>query len=132
MKTNNGNFFEKMIMQELNTHNIPYKTQVPLYEYGNMKCKIDIVIGDDVSCISECIVLSCKISCRERWTQDNWTKNIQPKKYLLLTLNNDYPLSKRFEENCFRKIITIKERKKDDRIFKLNFEDLISEIKNTI
>jgi hypothetical protein len=56
--------------------------------------------------ISDYIVLSCKVTCRERWTQDNWSLVHKPKKFILLTLTSDYPTSKRFCESNIRKIIT--------------------------
>jgi hypothetical protein len=43
-------------------------------------------------------------------------------------MSNDYPPSKRFIENTKRKIITCIPKKKDDRLFKLNFENLIDEL----
>ena len=51
-----------------------------------------------------------------------------PKLYILLTISNDYPSSVRFEESSKRKIITCIPKKKDDRKFKLNFENLIDEL----
>lgn len=88
------------------------------------------VIGENIigKSITEYAVISCKTTCRERWTQDDWSYTFSPKLYLLLTISDDYPLSNRFRENKTRKIITCFAKKKDDRIFKLGFEDLISEL----
>lgn len=69
-------------------------------------------------------VLSCKTTCRERWSQDNWSLVHKPKLFLLLTLSNDYPSSERFKESRDRKIITASPKKRDDRTYKLNFDDL--------
>jgi len=46
----------------------------------------------------------------------------------LLTISDDYPPTARFREDETRKIITCFPKKKDDRIYKLNFEDLIGEL----
>ena len=78
--------------------------------------------------IKEYKVISCKTTCRERWTQDNWSYKLIPKLYILLTISNDYPSSVRFEESSKRKIITCIPKKKEDRKFKLNFENLIDEL----
>ena len=92
---------------------------------------IDFVIGNFIEVgksITEYIVISCKTTCRERWTQDDWSYTFIPKLYILLTISDDYPLSIRFRENKHRKIITCIPKKKDDRIYKLNFENLIQEL----
>ena len=39
-----------------------------------------------------------------------------------------YPSTQRFREDMKRKIITCSPKKKDDRLFKLNFENLIDEL----
>ena len=73
-------------------------------------------------------VISCKISCRERWTQDNWSFDYPPQVFLLVTLSSDYPCSKRFQESSIRKIITTTPKKNDDRIYPFDFEDLLTEL----
>ncbi len=138
---NNGNFLENEILStELDKHNIPYQKQVTIDESGiivglNEKRKkcfhiVDFVIGENIigKSITEYIVISCKTTCRERWTQDDWSYTFSPKLYLLLTVSDDYPLSSRFRESETRKIITCFAKKKDDRLFKLQFEDLIPEL----
>ena len=92
---------------------------------------IDFVIGENIELgktIQDYKVISCKTTCRERWTQDDWSYTFIPKLYILLTISDDYPLSIRFRENKHRKIITCIPKKKDDRIYKLNFENLIQEL----
>ena len=88
--------------------------------------KNKIEIGEH---ISKYIVTSCKTTCRERWTQDNWTLDITPRMYLLLTLSDDYPTKERFRESPMRKIVTMTPKKKDDRVYKLEFEDLYNELR---
>ncbi len=48
----------------------------------------NITIGQSVE---NYIVVSTKTTCRERWSQDNWTLIYQPKLYILVTLSDDYP-----------------------------------------
>ena len=135
----NGNFLEKILIDFLEKNNISYKTQVSINEFGiiigiNEKvCYhiIDFVIGSNIEInksISNYTVISCKTTCRERWTQDDWTFTLKPKLYILLTISNDYPSSVRFREDTNRKIITCNPKKKDNRKFKLNFENLINEL----
>ena len=138
---NNGNFLENEILsEELDKNNIPYQKQVTIDKSGiivglNEKRKrcfhiLDFVIGENIigKSITEYIVISCKTTCRERWTQDDWSYTFLPKLYLLLTISDDYPLSSRFRESETRKIITCFAKKKDDRLFKLGFEDLMHEL----
>ena len=138
----NGNFLEnEIVATELNSQNIPYKQQVTINKDGVIigfnikkgKCYhvIDFVIGDNIEIgktINEYKIISCKTTCRERWTQDDWTFTHVPQKYILLTTSNDYPPSTRFREDEKRKIITCNPKKKDDRIYQLNFENLIEEL----
>jgi len=129
-----GEIFENFIENILMKYNIKYSKQINIDEKGiiGTKCahRIDFVIGDieKEKNIRNLIVLSAKKTCRERWRQDDWSLSIPPKKFLLLTLSDDYPKSKRFNESETRKIITSKKSKNDDRIYKLSFNDLPSEI----
>jgi hypothetical protein len=138
----NGNFLENIIeVDVLDKNNISYKKQVTINDSGIIvgfngkkeECYhiIDFVIGEDIEIgksITNYKVISCKTTCRERWTQDNWSIRIMPKLYILLTISNDYPQSQRFHENIKRKIITCCPKMNDDRLFKLNFENLIDEL----
>jgi len=138
----NGNFLENDILTEmLNENNIPYKKQVTIDKSGIIigfdKKKgtcyhiIDFVIGESIEVgksITEYKVISCKTTCRERWTQDDWSYTFIPKLYILLTISNDYPSSERFREDTHRKIITCIPKRIDNRIYKLNFENLIEEL----
>jgi hypothetical protein len=141
-KQSNGAFLENNILCDiLDKNNILYKKQVTINSAGiivgfnskktNCYHIIDFVIGENIqinSHISEYKVISCKTTCRERWTQDNWSYTLKPKLYILITLSNDYPISSRFRENIQRKIITCIPKTKDDRIYKLGFENLIEEL----
>jgi hypothetical protein len=139
----NGNFLENHILLDmLNQNHIPYKQQVTIDQTGKIvgfnhkkdKCYhiLDFVIGENIdigNSITDYKVISCKTTCRERWTQDDWSYKFEPKLYILLTISDDYPLSSRFNESATRKIVTCIPKKKDDRIFKLNFENLIDELR---
>lgn len=139
----NGDFLENDILVGiLDKNNIQYKKQVTIDTNGIIigfnikkgKCYhiIDFVIGNNIEIgksIKNFIVISCKTTCRERWTQDDWSYSLEPKLYILLTISNDYPPSTRFKESVQRKIITCLPKKKDDRKYKLNFENLINEIR---
>ena len=138
----NGDFLENdIVVSELIKHNIPFKKQVTIDKDGiivgfnekKSKCYhiIDFVIGNNIEVgksITEYKVLSCKTTCRERWTQDDWSFTYIPSKYILLTISNDYTSSIRFRETEQRKIITCFPKSKDDRKYKLSFEDLINEL----
>lgn len=138
----NGYFLETdIVISELISKNIPFRKQVTIGNDGiivgfntkKSKCYhiVDFVIGDNIQIgksITEYKVISCKTTCRERWTQDDWSFTYVPLKYILLTISDDYPLSVRFRENEQRKIITCFPKSKDDRKYKLNFEHLINEV----
>jgi hypothetical protein len=138
----NGNFLENDILAGmLDENNIPYKKQATIDKSGIIvgfnekkgKCYhiIDFVIGKNIEIgksITEYKVISCKTTCRERWTQDDWSYTFIPKLYILLTISDSYPPSTRFRESTQRKIITCCPKKKDDRLYKLNFENLIEEL----
>jgi|SRR3972149_6220731 len=138
----NGDFLENdIVVTELISKKIPFKQQVTINKDGiivefngkKKKCYhiIDFVIGDNIvteKSITEYKVISCKTTCRERWTQDDWTFTYIPIKYILLTISKNYPSSVRFRENERRKIITCFPKSKDDRKYKLNFEHLINEL----
>lgn len=80
--------------------------------------------------ISECAVISCKSTCRERWSQDNWMlqANLKPALYLLCILTDDYPSRTRFLEREDRKLVTAFAKEKDDRLYKMDYNDVIIEI----
>ena len=138
----NGNFLENDILAGmLDVNDITYKKQVTINKSGIIvgynekkgKCYhiIDFVIGESIEVgksITEYKVISCKTTCRERWTQDDWSYTFIPKLYILLTISDDYPPSARFREDIHRKMITCIPKRKDDRIYKLNFENLIEEL----
>ncbi len=141
----NGNFLENdILVRMLDFNNISYKKQVTINNAGLIvgfnikkdKCYhiIDFVIGKNIEVgksITEYKIISCKTTCRERWTQDDWSYAFKPKLYILLTISNDYPTSARFREDIQRKIITCNPKRKDDRIYKLNFENLIEELEQS-
>lgn len=136
----NGKTLEDIIESILQTNSVMYAKQVSIDKTGciihdkdNKNCcqhVIDFVIGDvrDAQSITNYLVLSCKTTCRERWTQDNWTLTHKPKLYILVTLNADYPPMKRFQECFERKVVTLYPKKKDDRVFPMCFNSLVTEL----
>lgn len=136
----NGKTLEDIIENILQSNSISYAKQVSIDKAGcivNDKANkngcqhiVDFVIGDvrDAKSITDYVVLSCKTTCRERWTQDNWTLTHKPKMYLLVTLNADYPPMKRFQECFERKVVTLYPKKKDDRMFPMCFNSLVTEL----
>lgn len=138
----NGNFLENDILVGiLDKNNISYKKQVTIDKSGiivgfnkkKSKCYhiIDFVVGENIEVgksITNYKVVSCKTTCRERWTQDDWSYAFAPILYILLTISDDYPPTQRFREDKKRNIITCLPKKKDDRMFKLNFENLVDEL----
>jgi len=132
----NGKDFERFIENILIKNNIKYSTQINIDKngmvIGGVKCahRIDFIIGDieKEKNIRNLIVLSAKKTCKERWTQDEWSLTMTPKKFILLTLSDDYPDSIKFNESDTRKIITSKQAKNDNRIYKLSFDDLPFEL----
>ena len=138
----NGDFLENdILLNILDKNSISYKKQVTINKSGiiigfnekKKKCYhiIDFVIGENIivgKSITDYQVISCKTTCRERWLQDAWSYTFPPKLYILLTVSDDYPPTQRFREDTKRKIITCLPKKKDDRLYKLNFENLIDEL----
>jgi|UniRef100_A0A6C0ILB5 hypothetical protein len=141
----NGDFLENDILVGiLDTNNISHKKQVTINNLGiivgfnekKRRCYhiIDFVVGENIevgTSITNYKVVSCKTTCRERWTQDDWSYTFPPTLYILLTISNDYPPTQRFREDTKRKIITCLPKKKDDRLFKLNFENLVDELQQS-
>ena len=139
-KSKNGSFLENYIGNMLSENGISFKTQVTIDNTGMIigygirdKCYhiVDIVVGNcEVGkSITEYSVISCKTTCRERWTQDDWSLTYSPKLYILATLSKDYPVSSRFAESVTRKIVTTTPKAKDDRVYKLSFDNLIAELR---
>lgn len=133
-----GSWFEKQISEILRENNISFKEQVNINKHGiivkerkNIK-RVDFVIPSPEigTHISEYIVLSCKTSSKERQAQDDWFKSLhtKPFKFIFLTLADDYPSPVKFCESSNRKIITTCPKQNDTRIYKLDFNHLISEI----
>jgi hypothetical protein len=143
-QSKSGKIYESFIETMLLQNEIPYKAQVKIDNDGKIittkkknsaKVVVDFVIGNHIAHgkdIEEYIVLSTKRSCRERWTQDSWIENYSPRAYFLVTDSADYPSSTRFGESEKRKIVTSKEKRRDDRMYKYDYEDLIQELKKCI
>jgi len=143
-----GALLEKTTADLLRANEIPFREQVTIDKDGiivgfNTKRKkcyhvLDIVVGDNIDVgrsIGDFIVVSCKTTCRERWTQDNaWSHTFPPILYILLTTSDDYPLPVRFGETACRQIATClpKMGTRDTRQFKLGFDGLVPLIRSTL
>ena len=143
-----GASLEKTLADLLRANDIPFREQVTIDKEGiivgfNTKRKkcyhvLDVVVGDDIDVgrsIGDFIVVSCKTTCRERWTQDNaWSHTFPPILYILLTTSDDYPLPVRFGETACRQIATClpKMGTRDTRQFKLGFDGLVPLIRSTL
>jgi len=139
----NGRLFEQLVADILNENNLVFQRQVDIDERGIVvgyekhnriaKChhRLDFVVGDVrlKTDIRQYFVLSCKTSCRERWKQDDWSLTCPPKGFYLLTLSDDYPPSEKFQESSRRRIVTLVPKKRDNRVFKETFDDIIEFLK---
>lgn len=146
-KMSNGKMLECFIENLLGEKNLKFEKQVIVDTNGyitNLNHKkggkkpqsfhiIDILINDQIKVgdhIKDMIIVSCKTTCRERWEQDEWIKQFNPKKYILVTTSDDYPSSDKFQESESRKIITNKPKNNDSRKYKLSFNEFETEIKS--
>lgn len=133
-----GSFLENYICNEILVKNdIPFKYQVSIDDDGiiigfnvkkNVSHVVDIVIGTDIEIgksITEFKVVSCKTTCRERWTQDKWSLTHPPRMFVLATLSDDYPSSSRFNESETRRIVSSVSKANDNRLFRLDFDNLL-------
>jgi len=69
------------------------------------------------------LIVLCSRSCIN---QSSGFRSVNPTNFYCIS--DDYPPTQRFREDTKRKIITCLPKKKDDRLFKLNFENLIDEL----
>jgi len=128
-QSKDGGFLEREVETSLK---IPFKRQVHIDDSGIIiatggKTIIDIVFGNPIvgTHISNYVVGSLKITSRERWKLDTaWVNKHLPKLFLYISLAADYPSPKTFHEGPTRKLVCATPKKKDDRVFKLGFEDI--------
>jgi hypothetical protein len=139
-QSKSGSLLEQEVSRMLKLYKIPFESQVVVNNRGFVTdsakgmCTVDFVLGDIKTGkhISDYIVMSVKSTCRERWTQDIWTLQFPPKVYYLITTTDDYPSSKRFQESALRQIVTSKPKKKDDRLFKTSFKNLLISLQGNL
>lgn len=142
---NRGSVLEAVVQQILEDHNIRFWRQVTIdangYIVAQGACRagchhvVDFVVGDAVAVgahVSDCVVVSCKTSCRERWTQDNWTLRHPPKRYVLVTISNDYPPADRFHASPARIIITINPKQRNACPYVMSFDELVPQIMSAV
>lgn len=139
MKCTIGKGFESVIENHLHMNNIPFKKQVIIDKDGKIigtgtikkghEHTVDIVVGNEIENgrnINDFIVLSCKFSSRERWREDDWSFKHKPNMYILCTMKSDYPDAVKFQECPNRIIVTDRPKKRDNRVYKWGFDDLLS------
>jgi hypothetical protein len=129
-----GAALEQIVEASLIEQGIRCKAQVQLDKHGIIvgfgkkrgSTIPDIVFGTPVegTHISEYIVMSLKISTRERAKLDGYFRTHVPKLFLYASLSDDYPHPEDFDEGPSRKLICATPRKNDTRQFKLGFEDI--------
>ena len=131
-----GNWMETWVEDRLKEAGIPFKSQVHIDSTGMIVERMgetipDIVFGNPIvgTHIGQYMVLSLKTSSRERGNLDEkFRSRYPPKLFLYATLDSDYPQPAKFEENESRKLVCACPKKRDNRKFKLGFEDIISEV----
>lgn len=132
-----GGWLERKVSDILIANQIQHKTQIHFDKDGIVTESrsrgthiVDIVVGNVIvgTHISMYAVVSCKVTCRERWKQDDWMTNHKPRKYILATVSKDYPHPALFCESLSRKIITSIPKVKDTRVYKCGFDSLVTEL----
>ena len=124
-----GKAFEDTVEELLRENNIEYRKQISInlqqnkVQNGKSSPVVDFVIGhgDD---LQDLIVVSCKHTCKERASQDDWSLLHIPKKYFLVVATSDYP--SKFEDTKTRKLFTLQSKKNENR---LTMSDFMNEIK---
>lgn len=135
-----GGFLEKFVEETLTREGIPFQRQVQVDEDGMIRSGQgdtipDIVFGNPKigTHISEYLVLSLKVSSRERSKLDSaWTFTHKPKRFYYGSITDDYPQPKKFKESETRKLVCATPKKEDSRMFKLDFETFVKEIKTLL
>lgn len=131
-----GSFLEKFVEEKLREAGVPFRAQVNLngdgfVVEGRGTFIPDIVFGDPKpgDHIRDFVVLSLKTSSRERSKLDTaWTHENPPKLFLYGTLEDDYPQPDKFRESESRKLVCAIPKKKDNRVYKLGFGDILAEV----
>lgn len=134
--SNKCKIFEKCIECILRYNKYNYLSQVSLnlsvrtFQLGKKQPVIDFVVaphGVNIigSNVSDCVVISCKYTCRERYKQDENIKQLQPLCYILLVGTDDYPSC--FIDNERNKLFTV-QPKQNDKNKRLTFDDFTNEL----
>ena len=111
--SSSGKIFEDYVQGMIEEYTKNYH---PQYCIGNYV--VDFMLGNPEDDISKQILISCKLTCRERYKQDSGLLSMKPKAYFLIVDSEDYP--RNFVDNEFQKMFVISNRKGDKR---LTFED---------
>jgi hypothetical protein len=135
-----GCAFERFVRKLLQDNGFEVHSQVPFkngFVVADTKGAdvVDLAIGPAPTVgvsVSEYIVLSCKTTMRERKKLDTWSTMTPPRMFYCLTTSDDYGDPVDFGESPIRKIVTCTPRTKDTRIYKLSFDDIVTELRTAM
>lgn len=130
-----GKIFENIIENILinNKINFTKQTSIDIINRKFSKNKSDYIIDfviypNNVNIytlkIEDCIILSCKYTCREHYKEDDKIISLNPFKYYLLVATNDYP--KKFIDDDNKKLITMTPKENDTRTTFDNFLNILN------
>lgn len=135
-----GSNFEKFICKHLRDNGFVVHTQVAFKNGVVVREKkgadvVDLALGPTPSpgiSVREYIVLSCKTTARERKKLDTWSTVTPPRAFYYLTTSDDYGDPVDFGESSVRKIVTCTPRNNDTRVYKISFDDIVTELRATM
>lgn len=135
-----GGDFERFMYTHLQSNGFEVHAQVPFKNGVVASTKkgtdvVDLAIGPNPSpgtSISNYVVLSCKTTTRERKKLDTWSTMTPPRAFYYLTTSDDYGDPLDFGESPVRKIVTCTPRANDTRVYKLSFDDIITELRTAM
>ena len=102
-----------------------------IFREGGKEPVVDIVVAKDNepiigNHISNCAVISLKYTCRERYKQDDKIILLNPKMYVLLCCNNDYPSNFNITDSV--KLLTLQSKQNEKR--NLNVDNIFCLLNN--
>lgn len=135
-----GGDFERFMYTHLQCSGFEVHAQVPFKNGVVVSASkgadvVDLAIGPAPSpgiLISNYVVLSCKTTTRERKKLDTWSTMTPPRAFYYLTTSNDYGDPVDFGESPVRKIVTCTPRTNDTRVYKLSFDDIVTELRTAM
>ena len=119
----------KLEASQLNfRENVLINSEGTIIGFGNASekfARIGIVLGAPMigDSIKNFGAITCKPDCN-RLMIDEWSLDIEPLFYILVTLNAKYPAMKTFKESSKRFLITCTPKLDDDRKYNFNFNNI--------